>query len=179
MATISSIAKRKSTRKFNGQTISSEAIQEILLAGCQAPVSSAQYDGMQLTVIKNQVLLKKMSNDIAEMMRTEFQMDVPSFDYYGADTIFLVSTKKAQVSDTELVNVGTVTENMILQATELGISSCIMWLVGKAVAQNQDYRIQLGIREGYRPVLGIAFGYSDSELTERKLYMKIKTNIVD
>ena len=54
---------------------------------------------------------------------------------------------------------GIVGENMVLAATALGIDSVMLGAAPAAVAQDPVLTKDLGIPEGYKPMLGIFIGY--------------------
>lgn len=60
MNTLEAIKKRVSCRAYKPEQISEEALNEILKAGMSAPVASAMYDSMHITVVENEEVLKQI-----------------------------------------------------------------------------------------------------------------------
>lgn len=157
MNTLEAITTRKSTRSYKPEQISEEALQTILKAGCAAPIAMARYDSLQITVVQSQQLLDRVNAVAAEavfkVLGTRENMD------FGAKTLILVSSTPIHRVGTDHANVGIVVENMVLAATDLGIDSVILGAAPAAVAQDVELMKDLGIPEGFTPLLGAFFGY--------------------
>lgn len=162
MNTLEAIAKRKSTRAYNGEQISEDALQAILKAANAAPVAMAKYDSLHITVIQSEAVIKQINDLTAEMFAK--RMGVKKNTDFGAKTMVLVSTSTEGLPP-EMVyaNVGIVIENMVLAATSMGIDSVILGGAPAIVAQNAELVKSLGIPEGCKPVLGALFGYAQND----------------
>lgn len=162
MNTLQAITTRKSTRAYTGEPISKEALATILNAANAAPVAMAKYDSLHITVIQNEAVIKKINDLTAEMF--EKRMGVKKNTDFGARTMVLVSTTTEGLPP-EMVyaNVGIVIENMVLAATSLGIDSVILGGAPSIVAQDANFVAELGIPQGFKPVLGAFFGYAQNE----------------
>ena len=66
-------------------------------------------------------------------------------------------------------NVGSIIENMELQATALGLASCGINTTVVAMHNKPEVKKAVGIPEGYDALASVIIGYSDSELPERKV----------
>lgn len=161
MNTLEAIAKRKSTRSYRPENIPEEALQKILKAGCAAPVAMARYDSLHITVVQTQELLDRINAATADMI--EQLMGTRKNTDFGAKTLVFVSSTPIHRPGTECANVGIVVENMVLAATDLGIDSVILGGAPAAVAQDPVLMKDLGIPEGFHPILGIFFGYGAEE----------------
>ena len=53
--------KRTSSRKFTGEPLTQEEIDQILKAGALAPVGSNRYHNLHMTVVTDKTLLKKLA----------------------------------------------------------------------------------------------------------------------
>ena len=157
MNTLEAIAKRKSTRNYKPEQIPEEALQAILKAGCAAPIAKARYDSLHVTVVQNQKLLDRINAAAAEMLFKT--MGVRRKTDFGAKTLILVSSMPIHRAGTEYINVGIVAENMVLAATDLGLDSVMLGGAPGAVAQDPELVKDLGIPEGFTPLLGVVFGY--------------------
>ena len=60
MNTLEAIAKRVSVRNYKPEQITEEELRAILKAGCAAPIASAQYETLHITVVQDAVLRKKV-----------------------------------------------------------------------------------------------------------------------
>lgn len=156
METRKTIARRKSTRDFiKGKQIPDDILQKILEAANAAPVAHGEYHALHLTVIQNA--------DVLENLR-EIGMDCfrdPVLDiYYGAPTCILISSKHGSIPELDMVNAGTIAENMLLTATDLGIDCCYIWGTVLAIREEPDLADEIGLPEGYDPLGSVAFGYA-------------------
>ena len=161
MQTLEAIAKRKSTRNYKPQQIPEDALEAILKAGCAAPVAMANYDSLHITVVQSQELLDRVNTITAEMMFKVLGVR-KSMDF-GAKTLIFVSSAPIHRAGTEHANVGIVVENMVLAATDLGIDSVILGAAPAAVAEDKELVKDLGIPDGFTPLLGIFLGYGAEE----------------
>lgn len=161
MDTLEAIAKRKSTRSYKPEQLPEETLQKILKAGCAAPVSMANYDSLHITVVQKQEFLDKINAASEEAL---FEMTgVRKSGDYGAQTLILLSSTPVHRPGAEYTNVGIVMENMVLAATALGVDSVMLGAAPAAISRDKDFMEELGIPEGYTPLLGAAFGYGAEE----------------
>lgn len=161
MNTLEAIKARKSTRSYTPEQIPEDALQVILEAGFAAPVAMANYASLHITVVQNENLLGRVNDATAEMLyKLTGNRKNPD---YGAKTLILVSSTPIHRVGTDHANAGIVIENMVLAATELGIDSVILGGAPAAVAQNPQLMRELGIPEGFTPLLGAFFGFGAEE----------------
>ena len=161
MDTLEAIARRKSTRCYKPEQIPETVLQQILKAGCAAPVSMANYDSLLITVVQNRELLDKINKASEEAL---FQMTgIRKNGDYGAQTLILVSSTPVHRPGAEYTNAGIVIENMVLAATALGVDSVILGAAPAAISMDGAFMKELGIPEGHTPLLGAAFGYGAEE----------------
>ncbi len=66
-------------------------------------------------------------------------------------------------------NVGSIIENMELQAAALGLASCGINTTVVAMRNRPDVRKTLGIPEGYDALASVIIGYPETEIHERKV----------
>ena len=111
------IYKRRSIRKYTNQEISDEDIKKILKAGMNAP-SAHNLKPYDLIVVKNKETLNKLSETC-----------IYSKMLSGANVAIIVCSN-ADSSKTPYweADCGALTENILLEATSLGIGTC--WLGG-------------------------------------------------
>ena len=161
MNTLETIAKRTSVRRYKPEQIPEDALQAILKAGCAAPVASAQYETLHITVVQDKTMLKKIyeyaTDYVSRGLNTKRNMD------FGAPTLILVSSAPVMRPGMQYTNSGCIVENMVLAATDLGIASVVLAGVPFALADNPSLVKELGIPEGFVPVLGAALGYGEED----------------
>lgn len=167
------IAMRKSTRSYKSEQISDESLNNIINAGCAAPVGNGAYDAVHLTVIQNSNLLNRIAKTAANMFRTP-----NSNPLYGAPTLIIVSCiPNEQFPNVEIANAACIIENMTLAATDAGIGS--VYILGALYAFNADKELlkELDLPEGFIPISGITLGYPTEPLSqEKELKQTIKVN---
>ena len=99
-----------------------------------------------------------------DQARAEGADFVIALSHIGDKTMVLVSTVKAGLPpEMAYANVGIVVENMVIAATSLGIDSVILGGAPAIVSQNEAMVKELGIPEGFTPVLGALFGYAQCD----------------
>ena len=95
---------------------------------------------------------------------------------YGAPVWIILSVKKyvesedpqAKLKNENMFwNVGSIIENMELQATALGLASCGINTTVVAMHNRPDVRKAVGIPEGYDALASVIIGYTDLDLQER------------
>ena len=162
MNTLEAIANRKSTRSYTSKQVPEDVIEAILKAASQAPVAMAKYDSLHITVVQNEDLIKRINDMTSEMFSKK--MGVKKNTDFGSRLMIFVSTIKTMLPhEMEFANVGIVVENMVLAATSLGVDSVILGGAPSIVSQDDALVSDLGIPEGFKPVLGIALGYATTK----------------
>lgn len=171
METIQAIMSRKSTRAFKEKQIGDKDLETILLAAMAAPVGSAAYDSLHLTVVQKQSVFQEISDAVTQLIlkMTGKKMD----KNFGAPTMIFVSSKPTMMPGLEYANAACVIENMAIAATDLGIDNIVWAAASVAVAQNSNLLKELEIPEGFVPVLCISLGYSVEDKAPKKHVIKI------
>lgn len=174
MNTLDSIKNRKSTRAFTDQQISDEALDVILKAGYAAPVGMAKYDAIQISVVQNDDVHKKIASAVGNL--TEKMMGKRIEMAFGFKTTIVISSEPSAAQGTDFINAGCIAQNMLLAAEDMGIASLI-WQAGSgAIARNEELMKEIGIPEGYRPLVCASFGYAKND--EPAKIHTISTNFV-
>ena len=161
MNTTEAITKRKSTRSFTSRQIPETALEGIIKAGCAAPIAMAAYDSLHITVVQNEALISRIFDEAQDAVFATIGVR-KSLDY-GAKTLIVVSSGPPHREGMDYANGGIVIENMVLAATDMGIDSCIMGAPIAALANNAKLAAEIGIPEGFTPVLGSVFGYAATD----------------
>jgi hypothetical protein len=115
METLQTIKVRKSVRGFKPEQVSEEALTRTVSAANEAPVGMADFGSMHLTVVLNRIFLDAISKAATKGTPRE-DADI----FYGAPTVILVASAPQPASGMDYANAGTVIENMLLAATDLG-----------------------------------------------------------
>jgi len=160
------IANRKSVRAYEDKSVSNDVLEKIVEAGRWAPNAGP----FQISVIKNAGLRQKINDRTLDAMtrsNIEFlkqRAALPGYQpLYGAPILILLSAPADfpfGAVDTALA-----AENMLLEATGLGLGSC--YLASPTMAlngrRNQDLACEAGIPEGYSVHCAVVVGYAATE----------------
>ena len=148
------IVERRACRKFNpNKMIAKEDLDKIVQAGLLAPSAMNKQEGVVI-VVTNKEIRDKLANI------NKGNWDIPD-PFYGAPVIILVASKKSPFAD---VDGACMLENMMLEATHLGINS--IWIHrAKEELENEEAKSLLastGLNlDEYQGVGHLALGYSD------------------
>lgn len=170
METMKTIANRNSVRVYTGEQISEHELNQILKAGCAAPVGMGMYDSMLLTVVQDKEVLEHISVLVKNIMNTDGD------PLYGAPSLVIVSSKDMPAAGLDYTNAGCIMENMMLEAVELGLGSVIVWGTALAVNADSELKKRLGISDDYHVLASIVLGKSDTVLNEKEMELKIKVD---
>lgn len=160
------IAKRKSVRAYLNKPVLAEDLAKIVEAGQWAPNAGK----FKISVIRNAGLRQRindLTHDAMVNSGVEFlqqRVSLPGYQpLYGAPVLILLSGPvEAPYS---AVNTALAAENMLLQATGLGLGSC--YIVTPTLAMNAENNRALaqeaGIPDGYALQCAVILGYAAAE----------------
>ena len=167
---IENIKKRRSIRKYKEMQIEEEKIETIIEAGLYAP-SGHNAQPWHFTVLQNKNKIDQISIGTKEALK---DCETPIFRrmarnesfhiLYDAPTVIVVSGKKEGAYSME-ADLGAATQNMLLAAESLGVSSCWIGLVVEYFkGEEKDKRNEeMGVPEGYEVQYAVTLGYSSLE----------------
>lgn len=158
------IFERRSVRKYTDKDISSEDMEKLLKAGMNAP-SAHNYKPYDLIAVKKKETLKKLADTcIYSHMLNEANA-----------AIIVCSRADDEKTPYWQADCGAVTENILLEATHLGIGSC--WLGGypdlEKTAKEKEI---LGIPEEYKVFCVISLGYPNENKKPNDNYYQEKVH---
>ncbi len=175
------VIKRQSIRSYLDRPVSSEDLETILNAGRWAP-NAGPYN---ISVIRNRDLLARIDQTTLEAMRAsgnEFLMErayLPGYlPTYGAPVVLLLSGPT--VVPISGLNCAVAVENMLLQATELGLGSCFLRSPAYSLNDpaNGALARETGIPEGYALECGLALGYANDPDKFRRMERVARGTVV-
>jgi|ADurb_Met_03_Slu_FD_contig_21_2270642_length_938_multi_5_in_0_out_0_2 nitroreductase len=160
------ILKRKSIRAYLDKPVPADDLEKIIEAGQWAPNAGL----FQISVIRNAELRKRINDQTLDAMihsGIEFLQQraaLPGYQpLYGAPVLILLSAPDN--SPYGAVNTALAAENMLLEATGLGLGSC--FLVSPSLALNGEKNIELareaGIPDGSSLKCAVIIGYAAAE----------------
>ncbi len=161
-----SIFKRKSIRAYVDEPVPADVLEKIIEAGRWAPNAGA----FQISVVLNPGL-RQMINERAldamvhsdrEFLR--YRASLPGYQpLYGAPVLILLSAPAD--GPFGAINAALSAQNMLLQATGVGLGSC--FILSPALAlngeENRDLAGEAGIPEGYVFQCAVIVGYPEKE----------------
>lgn len=152
------IQKRQSDRKYDSRPVDRDIVIKCLESARLAP-SACNSQPWKFVVVDEPELLKEMTSAAAGMGMNKFAAQAPVIVAVVLEKMNFTASIGSVIKDKEysLLDVGIAVEHFCLQATELGLGTCILgWFDEKKVKK------LLGI--GYRRVpLLITLGYAAGE----------------
>lgn len=192
MSLIDIIKKRHSIRKYTDKQISREHLELILEAGNYAPNAGGGQRSMMIAVHNAELTAKIGRMNLSRFDRSRLLgsyvskeqpscIDDPTMKngFYDAPTvvaIFCQNNFAFRVADAFCM-----TENMILQATELGISSCIISRGEETFASDEGQNLlkEWNVPENYSAVCFVILGYIDGEQPHTKPRKANRVKIIE
>ena len=175
------IKARHSIRKYTDRQISREELELILEAGHYAPNAGGGQRSMMVAVHNVELTAKIGRMNLARFDRSRLlggyvsreqpsTIDDPTIKngFYGAPTVVAIFGQDGfafRVADAFCM-----AENMLLQATELGISSCIISRGEETFISDEGQALlrEWNVPENYSAVCFVILGYIDGEQPHTK-----------
>lgn len=175
------IKARHSIRKYTDKQISREDLEVILEAGNYAPNAGGGQRSMMVAVHNAELAAKIGKMNLAKFDRSKLlggyvskeqpsTIDDPTIKngFYDAPTVVAIFCQNGfsfRVADAFCM-----AENMILQATELGISSCIISRGEETFVSDAGQQLlsEWDVPENYSAVCFVILGYIDGEQPHTK-----------
>ena len=160
------IAKRKSVRAYEDRPVPADLLKRVIEAGRWAPNAGL----FQISVIQNVGLRQRINNRAKDAMinsDNEFlrkRASLPGYEpIYGAPVLILLSAPAD--SPLGMTNTALAAENMLLEATELGLGSCFLMTPTRALNgdKNRDLAQKAGVSEDYIVQCAVIVGYAAAE----------------
>jgi nitroreductase len=175
------IKTRHSIRKYTDEQISREDLEKILEAGNYAPNAGGGQRSMMVAIHNKNLAVHVGKMNMANFDRTHLAgsfvskeqpstIDDPSIKngFYDAPTVVAVFAQSSFLFRT--ADAFCMAENMILQATELGIASCIISRGYETFDSEEGRRLmkEWEVPEGYSCQCFVILGYIDGEQPHSK-----------
>ncbi len=176
------LAARQSCRAFDSsKAVSPEIIKSLIAAANASPVGSGMYRDIHLTVVQNREILKKLSMAAVKRLEDKATMEKIAVDglpkqdfdpFYGAPAAIFISHRLQNLQPgIEYANAAIIAQDIHLAATDLGLSSVLIWgaLEAMRVYPELDNTGILGLPEDFSPLMGVAVGYPAKAPAPRNL----------
>lgn len=167
---------RRSTRKFKADPVPNEAIQKIIDAGQTAPLAMGNDKTTHITVVKDGEVLDMIRECCMKESRKTPGKMLDSL--YGAPVFIILSAADVSDDHIEYCDVACVIENMILEATNLGLGSCYIWGCLRKLRRTPEILAKLNIPEEYEILSAMVCGYPEKPLYAREKKSKITVNVI-
>lgn len=167
---------RRSTRKYKEDQISEAELQKILDAAQTSPLAVGNDINTHLTVVQNPEIMALLRETCQYPSRKHPGRMIDAL--HGAPTLILVSVGHISEDSIEYCDAACVIENMILEATNLGLGSCYIWGCLRDLRANKELAARLNIPEGFTIISGLAVGYPVKPLYARNKKDKMGVNYV-
>ena len=168
------ILQRRTCRKFDHEkAVEKEKIEEIVKAGLHAPSGMNRQLG-EIFVIRDPKFRDEYARLNAKVLGRE------DFDpFYGAPVILLIASLESPFAD---LDGGAMMENMLLEATNQGLSTC--WIHRAKEELKLPETIELFASKGiditaYEGVDQIALGYGRGEAPKEKILREGRAHYID
>lgn len=161
MSISESIAKRKSVRAYVDKPVAAADVEKVVEAGRWAPNAGP----FHLTVLRradlrqrlNDATHKRMVESGIEFLR--MRASLPGYQpLYGAPVVILASAPADGPYGS--VNCALAAENMVLQATDMGLASCFIVTPGLALGSDPALAKEVGLPEGFAFQCAVLVGYA-------------------
>lgn len=147
---------RRSIRKFKGEPIPKDVLNQIIEAGTYAATGMNMQSPI-IVAVTNKEIRDEFSKWNAEIMGKDID------PFYGAPVILIVLAKKER--PTAVYDGSLVMGNLMLMAHELGIGSCWIHRAKEEfeTERGKEFLKKLGIEGEYEGIGHCALGYVDGE----------------
>ncbi len=175
------IKARHSIRKYTGEQINRENLEIILEAGSFAPNAGGGQRSMMVAIHNKELAARVGRLNMAKFDRAHLAgnyvskeqpstIDDPTIQngFYDAPTVICVFCQDNFLFKT--ADAFCMMENMVLQATELGIASCIVSRGAETFASEEGKKLmkQWDVPQGYSCQGFVILGYIDGEQPHSK-----------
>ena len=176
---------RRSIRKYQKQPVEHEKLEKIMDAGIYAP-NPGGMQGTKIIMLEDPNLIEKIGIVNANVENRNWSFTVskeqPSIiddlniksGFYGAQALGIVCIQRKRKNHENHVGSAFIcAQNMVLEAYELGVSSCIVGRAEDTFAQPgmKELLDGWGLDSEYMPMVFVCLGYIDGE------YPKVKPRL--
>jgi nitroreductase len=161
METEKAILGRRSVREYLDKPVPHDVVEKILKAGAMAP-SAMGVHPCRFIVISDRKLIREISDKVKEKLgaigmrfaeRMKLKEDVI---FYDAPLLVLIVADK---SEWALTDCALAAQNMFLRAYDLGLGSCFIGFMSRALSGERDVLRGLGLTDSQELYCPLIFGY--------------------
>lgn len=155
------LALRKSVRSYTDAPVSEKEIEALIHAAKESSVGHHNDKGYALVVVRDPEVLKRISTEGGEKVGKPHMI-------YEAPLLILICRTKDVMENLEGFDAGIIAEHIHLKASDLGLSSIILFGFIRLLGKDADYLKMLHLPEGVSPILAVAVGHSPLDGKKRK-----------
>ncbi|MGN0955270.1 nitroreductase family protein [Dialister sp.] len=155
------LSLRKSVRSYTEEPVSEEDIRALIHAAQESSVGHHNDKGYALVVVRDPSVLKRISTEGGEKAGKPHMI-------YEAPLLILICRTKDVMENLEGFDAGIIAEHIHLKASDLGLSSVILFGFIRLLGKDADYLKMLKLPEGVTPLLAVAVGHSQLSGKARK-----------
>lgn len=172
MQTFDSIIKRKGVRSFTNKKINKEQLEKLIHSANASPISGGGYRDSKrhITILQDEELLNLISTKASSNSGNNDPL-------YGAKTLFILSAPENSFH-AEQLDIGIMSQAILLEATDLGLNSILMTSIIKTVKTDDMLISALNIPKNYIPFIGIVVGYTDDETIKVREFKDDNVNYI-
>ena len=164
---------RQSARKYIDKEVEAEKLEKCLQAARLAP-SACNAQPWTFVVVNNRELARKVGEATVTIGMNKFGPDAPVYLIIVLEKPNFTSKVGTLIKDIEypLMDVGIAAENFCLQATELGLGTCMIGWFDKKLVKSL-----LNIPKNKEVVLLISLGYTPEDYLQRQKIRKAENQV--
>lgn len=179
------LRKRRSTRTYLDEPVEPADLEQVLLAGSNAPIGSNLCRDIHLTVLTDKEIMRSLCEANDKRMSDKAFMEKVAGEiakggkeplhkkpFYGAPVVIIVSHRLQDLQPgIEYANATSVVHTMHLAATNLGLGSVYMWGILEAMRESPelDKTAILSAPDGFQPLMGLMLGRPKLPLKDKPL----------
>lgn len=158
------IEKRCSCKKYLPKKVEQEKVDEVIKAGLKAPSGKGSQNGIIIEITDEKTIeeLAKLNAKIGG-----FPSNVNPF--YGSKCVLLVAVKNC---NTAIYDGSCMIENMLLEATDLGLGSCWIHRAKEEIESKEGKEILSSLPLDLNDYIGVGhvlLGYPDGPTTVKEI----------
>ena len=157
------VLKRQSTRKYSGESVDRKLVSECMEAARLAP-SACNSQPWHFIAVDDRQKIEEMGKAAASLGMNGFAAGVPVMVAVVLEKMNFTAKVGSMLKNKDycMLDLGIAVEHFCLQATELGLGTCILgWFDEKKVAK------LLGVPKNKRIPLLITLGWPDCEIRNK------------
>ena len=165
--TLKYIRERFACRSFTDEKPTSEQLNAIAQAAIQSP-SGMNRQGWHVSVAENKELIAEIEEEGIRIIKSTNEMLAQRIAsrnntlFYNAPCIIFLATQTPDAAGSELIDLGIISQNVVIAATSLGLGSLHCGLAAFAFAgdKKEEFKKRLSFPEGYEPGIAILIGHA-------------------